>query len=65
MSVISCRKCYAEIVVSHPDNIHTIVDRKVFNWKDYVMSTNKFRKSGTRNIFYWNKLKEKEKENDE
>jgi len=63
MSVVTCRKCEAEIVVSQPDKVHTIVDRKVLNWKDYVKSTNKCRRCGTANIFYWSKPKEEK--NDE
>ncbi len=58
MSVVSCRKCEAEIVVSQPDKVHTIIDRKVLNWNDYVKSTNKCRKCGTSNVFYWSKEKE-------
>jgi len=42
--------------------VHSIFDRKVFNWKDYGMSINKRKKCGPRNIFYWSKSKEKEKE---
>ena len=34
MSVITCRKCGAEMVVSQPDRVHILVDRKVLNWKD-------------------------------
>lgn len=66
MSVVTCRKCEAEIVVTQPDKVHTIVDRKVLNWKDYVKSTNKCRRCGTANVFYWSKPKEEEnEENDE
>ncbi len=64
MSVVSCRKFEAEIVISQPDKVHTIVDRKVLNWKDYVKSTNKCRKCGTSNIFYWNKPKEEENDDE-
>ena len=39
MSVITCRKCGADMIVSQPDRIHTMVDRKVLNWKDYVKFT--------------------------
>ncbi|MDR4512411.1 MAG: hypothetical protein MRJ93_11990 [Nitrososphaeraceae archaeon] len=58
MSVISCRKCEAEMVVSQPDKIHTELDRKILNWKDYVKSTSKCKKCGNTNIFYWSKSKD-------
>jgi hypothetical protein len=50
MSVITCRKCGADMVVSQPDRIHTIVDRKVLNWKDYVKFTIKCKKCAISNM---------------
>ena len=58
MSVVPCRKCEAEIVVSPPDKFHNKIDRKILNWTDYVKSTNKCKKYGTTNIFYWSRLKD-------
>ncbi|MFB5599203.1 MAG: hypothetical protein ACE5SW_03120 [Nitrososphaeraceae archaeon] len=58
MSVVTCRKCHAEIVISKPDKVHIDIDKKVLNWNDYVKSTSKCRKCGTRNIFYWSKPKD-------
>ena len=46
------------MVVSQPDRIHTIVDRKVLNWKDYVKFTIKCRKCAISNILYWSKPKD-------
>ena len=46
------------MVVSQPDRIHTIVDRKVLNWKDYVKFTIKCKKCSISNIMYWSKPKD-------
>lgn len=58
MSVISCRKCGADMVVSQPDRVHILVDRRVLNWKDYVKSTIKCKKCDISNILYWSKPKD-------
>ena len=58
MSIVTCRNCGADMVVSQPDRIHTIVDRKVLNWKDYVKFTIKCRKCAISNILYWSKPKD-------
>lgn len=46
------------MVVSQPDRIHTIVDRKVLNWKDYVKFTIKCKKCAISNILYWSNPKD-------
>ncbi|MGD1837100.1 MAG: hypothetical protein ACPKPY_03460 [Nitrososphaeraceae archaeon] len=58
MSVVHCRKCEAEMVVSQPNKFHYKIDRKILNWKDYIKSTSKCKKCGTANIFYWSRLKD-------
>ena len=58
MSVVTCRNCGADMVVSQPDRIHTMVDRKVLNWKDYVKFTIKCKKCAISNILYWSKPKD-------
>ena len=46
------------MVVSQPDRIHVLVDRRVLNWKDYIKSTIKCKKCDISNILYWSKPKD-------